>query len=277
MNEPHSPLPPSPPARAAWQFHAPNGPDEINHTYHVHAHRVDESHMTGESDDVVRLPSPHGPSLLLSGSKVLEGFGTMLVLAVGPNSQQGQLQALVTGQASGAGATAAAAAGAAAAGAMAAAGAGAAAAAGTAMAGADSSPHVPAHLAARAEATAAKEGAGEDGGEAEEGGGGSDLQEDTFLMRKLEVLAGQIGSVGVAAAGGVLAINCVTYTLDLLRSGLDPHELVSHLQRYLDFFITSITILVGAFDIHACTSKDYAYALLSSWAALHVVQHEHMG
>jgi hypothetical protein len=66
--------------------------------------RVDESHLTGESDDVVKEPpaavaaggsngSSSGSSglsscLCMSGSKVLEGFGRMLVLAVGPNSQQ---------------------------------------------------------------------------------------------------------------------------------------------------------------------------------------------
>jgi magnesium-transporting ATPase (P-type) len=68
--------------------------------------RVDESHLTGESDDVVKEPSAaaaaagsNGSSsgsgstglsscLCMSGSKVLEGFGRMLVLAVGPNSQQ---------------------------------------------------------------------------------------------------------------------------------------------------------------------------------------------
>jgi hypothetical protein len=70
--------------------------------------RVDESQLTGESDDVVKEPpsaaaaaaaangSNGGSSgsnrvascLCMSGSKVLEGFGRMLVLAVGPNSQQ---------------------------------------------------------------------------------------------------------------------------------------------------------------------------------------------
>jgi hypothetical protein len=73
--------------------------------------RVDESHLTGESDDVVKEPPSaasaaaaagsggrNGSSegvggqlsscLCMSGSKVLEGFGRMLVLAVGPNSQQ---------------------------------------------------------------------------------------------------------------------------------------------------------------------------------------------
>lgn len=58
--------------------------------------RVDESHMTGESEEV--LKSPEGSTLMLSGSKVLEGYGRMLVVAVGPNSQQGRLSALVAGQ-----------------------------------------------------------------------------------------------------------------------------------------------------------------------------------
>ncbi len=48
-------------------------------------HRVDESHLTGESDDVSK--DPHTRPTLLGGSKVLSGFGRMLVTAVGPNSQ----------------------------------------------------------------------------------------------------------------------------------------------------------------------------------------------
>lgn len=46
---------------------------------------MDESHLTGESDDVPKDPRTR-PSLL-GGSKVLSGFGRMLVTAVGPNSQ----------------------------------------------------------------------------------------------------------------------------------------------------------------------------------------------
>lgn len=41
----------------------------------------------------------------MSGSKVLEGFGRMLVLAVGPNSQQGMIQQLVMNGATTASAT----------------------------------------------------------------------------------------------------------------------------------------------------------------------------
>ncbi|GFH27588.1 cation_ATPase_N domain-containing protein, partial [Haematococcus lacustris] len=62
--------------------------------------RVDESHLTGESEDVLKSVSSQAV-LLLSGSKVLEGYGHMLVLAVGPNSQAGILNQLVRGAAAG--------------------------------------------------------------------------------------------------------------------------------------------------------------------------------
>lgn len=47
--------------------------------------RVDESHLTGEPDDVAK--DPRTRASLLGGSKVLSGFGRMLVTSVGPNSQ----------------------------------------------------------------------------------------------------------------------------------------------------------------------------------------------
>jgi P-type Ca2+ transporter type 2B len=57
--------------------------------------RVDESSMTGESDqikkDVVNAP------FLFSGTKVMEGAGRMLVIAVGLNSQSGIIKSLVLG------------------------------------------------------------------------------------------------------------------------------------------------------------------------------------
>ncbi|GAB4821345.1 hypothetical protein N2152v2_008391 [Parachlorella kessleri] len=55
--------------------------------------KVDESHLTGESDDVDK--SPEAAQSLLSGSRVLSGFGRMLVTAVGPNSQAGQIAEMV--------------------------------------------------------------------------------------------------------------------------------------------------------------------------------------
>ena len=51
--------------------------------------RVDESALTGESEDIVKTPS--SSPFLRSGSNILEGQGKMLVTAVGSNSQQGQI------------------------------------------------------------------------------------------------------------------------------------------------------------------------------------------
>jgi E1-E2 ATPase len=57
--------------------------------------RVDESNLTGESEDVTKdaLVAP----MLLSGSKVLGGVGRMVVTAVGSNSQQGVISNMVAG------------------------------------------------------------------------------------------------------------------------------------------------------------------------------------
>lgn len=57
-------------------------------------HRVDESHLTGESDDVLKH-SDLSP-MLLSGSKILEGYGRMMVTAVGLNSAQGRILGSLT-------------------------------------------------------------------------------------------------------------------------------------------------------------------------------------
>jgi Ca2+ transporting ATPase len=68
--------------------------------------KVDESHLTGESDDVPK--DPHSRPTLLGGSKVLSGFGRMLVTAVGPNSQSGRIAEMVAdGKPTGAAAAAA--------------------------------------------------------------------------------------------------------------------------------------------------------------------------
>ena len=50
--------------------------------------RCDESGMTGESDAIKKNLSDD--PFLLSGTKVLEGVGRMLVIAVGPNSMHGR-------------------------------------------------------------------------------------------------------------------------------------------------------------------------------------------
>ncbi|CCI45418.1 unnamed protein product [Albugo candida] len=58
--------------------------------------RIDESTMTGESDLVCK--DRENP-ILLSGTKLMEGFGKMLVLCVGEHSQAGMIKKLISGTA----------------------------------------------------------------------------------------------------------------------------------------------------------------------------------
>ena len=55
---------------------------------------MDESHLTGESDDVLKTPG--SAPVVLSGTKVLEGYGRMLVTGVGLNSAQGRILGSLT-------------------------------------------------------------------------------------------------------------------------------------------------------------------------------------
>ncbi|KAL9273454.1 putative calcium-transporting ATPase 13, plasma membrane-type [Drosera capensis] len=54
-----------------------------------HSLQVDESSMTGESDHV-EIDSTHNP-FLISGAKVVDGYGRMIVTAVGMNTSWGEL------------------------------------------------------------------------------------------------------------------------------------------------------------------------------------------
>lgn len=56
---------------------------------------VDESHLTGESEDIRKDPATN--PVLYSGSKIMQGVGRALVVAVGENSQVGLLTKLMTG------------------------------------------------------------------------------------------------------------------------------------------------------------------------------------
>jgi Ca2+ transporting ATPase len=56
--------------------------------------KVDESSLTGESDLVTK--QIYGSVALFAGTRVMEGSGRMLTLAVGVHSQTGKIHALIT-------------------------------------------------------------------------------------------------------------------------------------------------------------------------------------
>lgn len=59
-----------------------------------HSFQVDESSMTGESDHV-EVDSSQNP-FLISGSKIADGYGKMLVLSVGTNTAWGEMMSSIT-------------------------------------------------------------------------------------------------------------------------------------------------------------------------------------
>lgn len=64
--------------------------------YLVMSCRVDESHLTGESDEVSKEQC--SSQALYSGSKLLSGVGFMLVTSVGSNSQSGMIADMISGE-----------------------------------------------------------------------------------------------------------------------------------------------------------------------------------
>jgi P-type E1-E2 ATPase len=61
---------------------------------------MDESSITGESEMITKVTASQitrneGSCFILSGSKIMDGSGKVLVCAVGPNTQMGKLQAFL--------------------------------------------------------------------------------------------------------------------------------------------------------------------------------------
>lgn len=135
--------------------------------------RLDESHLTGEADDV--LKDAETAPVLFSGSRVLEGLGRCLVIAVGPNSAQGRISGMV--------------------------------------AGVETS--------------------------------GDELRQQTQLQKKLEVLAAQIGYVGLGAAGLSLTGMAVPFTYSTFFVQQQPWRW-EFASEYLHMLVQAITILVVA-------------------------------
>ncbi|GAX83649.1 hypothetical protein CEUSTIGMA_g11073.t1 [Chlamydomonas eustigma] len=214
--------------------------------------KVDESHMTGESDDITKVRS----SVLLSGSKVLEGYGHALVVAVGMSSQQGKISCsllatpgrldsdtLQEGDHRG---------------------------------GDDDESRVYEPFWVRSDGgdstddedrrisrshedsptTSAdgsrprdyKQAAGSTSVKSSNRvkAGGDMLGKTTILTQKLDELASQIGAAGMLAAISVLAINWTSYTMQELSHHASNLADVEHVQHYLHSLILSVTILVVA-------------------------------
>lgn len=170
--------------------------------------KLDESAMTGESDLMVK--NRENP-FLLSGTKVMEGLGKMLVICVGENSQAGIIKKLILGKAGGKkeeGKTSAA-------------------------------PKPSGETHGTADDAPKANGTVEQKEEYEEGESQSPLEAKLYRLTIL------IGKLGTTVAILVFLIMCLRFSIHKFVE--DKVEWKSkYISDYLQFFIVAITVLVVA-------------------------------
>jgi P-type Ca2+ transporter type 2B len=162
--------------------------------------------LTGEADDV--LKDTETAPVLFSGSRVLEGMGRCIVIAVGPNSAQGQISGMVAGVES----------------------------SGDELRSAIAQDHAlpcPCRMARGSCDQLA----------AQTATCSCWCRQQTQLQKKLEVLAAQIGYVGLGAAGLSLAGMAVPFTYNTFFVQQQPWQW-AFLTDYLHMLVQAITILV---------------------------------
>ncbi|KAJ0392063.1 hypothetical protein P43SY_005455 [Pythium insidiosum] len=167
--------------------------------------KLDESAMTGETDLLTK--NAENP-FLLSGTKVMEGLGKMLVVAVGENSQAGIIKKLISGGGKKA-----------------------------KKAGAEEGGE------GYVEMETPKPGADDDddadGYDDEEEGSQSPLEGKLY---KLTILIGKLGTVAAVLVFIAMCIRFSIYTFAYKKESWSN----SFINDYLEFFIVAITVLVVA-------------------------------
>jgi len=168
--------------------------------------KLDESAMTGESD---LLTKNRENPFLLSGTKVMEGLGKMLVVCVGENSQAGIIKALINGKKK-----------------------------------SDVNVEVT-PVGVDEEGYAVMETPKESSKDDKEMGGEDDDESQSPLEGKLYNLTILIGKLGTAVALLVFVVMCIRFSIRTF--GTDNMEWDSkYVSDYLNFFIIAITVLVVA-------------------------------
>jgi Ca2+ transporting ATPase len=179
--------------------------------------KMDESAMTGESDLMAK--SVENP-FLLSGTKVMEGVGKMLVVCVGEHSQAGIIKSLINGNRPGA---------------AAAGGSADSKAAENKMSAVDDQIYVEIETPKNAAAAA------------EEPKKASEDEEESQspLEGKLYNLTVLIGKLGTIVALLVFVIMSIRFSIDTFGNDNKPWK-SGYVSDYLNFFIIAITVLVVA-------------------------------
>ncbi|KAL4531129.1 hypothetical protein Ndes2526B_g04715 [Nannochloris sp. 'desiccata'] len=212
--------------------------------------KVDESHLTGEADDVGK--DSEKAQALYSGSKVVSGFGRMIVTAVGKRSQSGAVANMIAAAGEGRWAARIA----------------------TEtnsnnktedkeVSGSSSSisSSIPSSSSASSELTYNTEGLGR-------------LREETALQKKLEGYATVIGQLGLGAAVLATAALASRFSYDTFFVAQQPWDWV-YLHNYLSFFITGVTILVVAVPegLPLAVTISLAYSVMKMLEENNLVRH----
>ncbi|ETM54210.1 calcium-translocating P-type ATPase, PMCA-type [Phytophthora nicotianae] len=174
--------------------------------------KLDESAMTGESDLMVK--NTENP-FLLSGTKVMEGLGKMLVVCVGENSQAGIIKKLILGKDKDKEKAKAK------------------------EAEKKSAPSAAATTPLPAPSTAAN-GTVEQKEEYDNG------ETQSPLEAKLNRLTILIGKLGTTVALLVFIIMSIRFSVDTFTGDDKKEWKAKYVSEYLQFFIVSITVLVVA-------------------------------
>lgn len=209
--------------------------------------KVDESHLTGESDDVSK--DPIQGQALYSGSKVVSGFGRMIVTAVGPRSQSGAVAEMI-------------------------------AAAGEGRFSANSTSTSSSNITSASESSGVSsvdegKSIGNDKSMAlmpVEGLGR--LREETVLQRKLAGYASTIGQLGLGAAVVASTALITRFSYDTFVLEQLPWDW-TYLHAYLSFFITGVTILVVAVPegLPLAVTISLAYSVMRMLDENNLVRH----
>ncbi|DAZ99872.1 TPA: hypothetical protein N0F65_008615 [Lagenidium giganteum] len=175
--------------------------------------KLDESAMTGESDLMIKnVDHP----FLLSGTKVMEGLGKMLVTCVGENSQAGIIKKLILGK-------------------------------GGEKKKDEVKPVVPAASAPAApDTTASADGPPKANGTVEQKEEYEEHDSQSPLEAKLYRLTMLIGKLGTAVALLVFFVMSIRFSIDTFSGSEAANWDKKYVAKYLNFFIVAITVLVVA-------------------------------
>lgn len=198
--------------------------------------RMDEAALTGEADDIDKDPQTN--QAMYSGSKVLSGFGTMLVTSVGKNSQAGSIASMITGESI------------------------------------KNVYNTTTNVNVMVPTNSSNDPTSEKTNKAPPSTWNSSLRQETVLQKRLAVYAEFIGKVGLGAAVFAMLAMVSRFTYYTFLVDGNSWDWM-YLHNYLNFFITAVTIVVVAVPegLPLAVTISLAYSVLRMLEQNNLVRH----